>query len=332
MRPASESGGWRLRSAIDSPAGAGGRPVEALQALRGIRAIHAVRLVAELGDLTRFAGARHLMGVSQAGTLGGTPLVIGAARRYRKTGRLLGAPRAGGSRVGLPLRCARFRGHRPAPVRSVQVHHRSRLEGAAALVCALPPARGAWSESQQDHRRCRTRTLRLRLGTGPAGQTALSTATAKPAQRKGGLPHHSPHEPDRKRGAHAARRTLADTLLIGPRERASVTNNRLAANQRPNISLIDRRHSSARRVPSRVRSASHCRERRETARPIDGKKSHIGLIDRRHSSARRAFPLGFDPHHIAAKGGKPLALLTVTSHINVELTGAARLYRAASSD
>ena len=30
-----------------------------------------------------------------------------------------------------------------------------------------------------------------------------------------------------------------------------------------------------------------------------------------------AFPLGFDPHHIAAKGRKPLALLTVTSHINV---------------
>jgi len=39
------------------------RPVvEALQAFRGIRAIHAVRLVAELGDLTRFASARHLMG------------------------------------------------------------------------------------------------------------------------------------------------------------------------------------------------------------------------------------------------------------------------------
>jgi len=38
------------------------RPVlEALQAFRGIRAIHAVRLVAELGDLTRFASARQLM-------------------------------------------------------------------------------------------------------------------------------------------------------------------------------------------------------------------------------------------------------------------------------
>jgi len=36
--------------------------VEALQAFRGIRVIHAVRLVAELGDLSRFSSARHLMG------------------------------------------------------------------------------------------------------------------------------------------------------------------------------------------------------------------------------------------------------------------------------
>ena len=39
------------------------RPVvAALEAFRGIRTIHAVRLVAELGDLTRFASPRHLMG------------------------------------------------------------------------------------------------------------------------------------------------------------------------------------------------------------------------------------------------------------------------------
>ena len=36
--------------------------VQALQAFRGIREIHAVRLVAELGDLSRFASARELMG------------------------------------------------------------------------------------------------------------------------------------------------------------------------------------------------------------------------------------------------------------------------------
>lgn len=39
------------------------RPVvEALQALRGVSAIHAVRIVAELGDLSRFASPRNLMG------------------------------------------------------------------------------------------------------------------------------------------------------------------------------------------------------------------------------------------------------------------------------
>jgi transposase len=39
------------------------RPVvQALQAFRGIRTIHAVRLLAELGELSRFASARHLMG------------------------------------------------------------------------------------------------------------------------------------------------------------------------------------------------------------------------------------------------------------------------------
>ena len=39
------------------------RPVVgALEAFRGIRTIHAVRLAAELGDLTRFASPRHLMG------------------------------------------------------------------------------------------------------------------------------------------------------------------------------------------------------------------------------------------------------------------------------
>jgi len=30
-----------------------------------------------------------------------------------------------------------------------------------------------------------------------------------------------------------------------------------------------------------------------------------------------AFPLGFDPRHVAEEGRAPLALLTVASHINV---------------
>lgn len=54
----------RLESSIrDQLANWRWRPVvDALQAFRGIREIHAVRLVAELGDLSRFASARKLMG------------------------------------------------------------------------------------------------------------------------------------------------------------------------------------------------------------------------------------------------------------------------------
>ena len=54
----------RLESSIrDELANWRWRPVVlALQAFRGIREIHAVRLVAELGDLSRFATARELMG------------------------------------------------------------------------------------------------------------------------------------------------------------------------------------------------------------------------------------------------------------------------------
>lgn len=53
--------------------------VQALQALRGISAIHAVRIVAELGDLTRFDSPRKLMGY-----LGMIPSEDSSGRRRRQ--------------------------------------------------------------------------------------------------------------------------------------------------------------------------------------------------------------------------------------------------------
>jgi len=53
--------------------------VQALQALRGVSAIHAVRIVAELGDLTRFASPRKLMGY-----LGMIPSEDSSGRRRRQ--------------------------------------------------------------------------------------------------------------------------------------------------------------------------------------------------------------------------------------------------------
>jgi len=56
------------------------RPVvEALQALRGVSAIHAVRIVAELGDLSRFASPRSLTGY-----LGLIPSEDSSGRRRRQ--------------------------------------------------------------------------------------------------------------------------------------------------------------------------------------------------------------------------------------------------------
>src|SRR5688572_13642518 len=55
------------------------RVVEALQALRGIRELHAVRIVAELGDLTRFDSPRQLMGY-----LGLIPSENSSGQRHRQ--------------------------------------------------------------------------------------------------------------------------------------------------------------------------------------------------------------------------------------------------------
>ena len=69
-----------------------------------------------------------------------------------------------------------------------------------------------------------------------------------------------------------------------------MTNNSLAATQRPNISLIDRRLSVARRVPYRVRFTSKktCLARKQGASsPLDTGKPYQRLVDRRHSDRYR---------------------------------------------
>src|SRR3972149_2569180 len=70
---------------------------------------------------------------------------------------------------------------------------------------------------------------------------------------------------------------------------SSVTNNSLAANQRPNISLIDRRLSVARRVPYRVRFTSNktCSARKQGASSLlDTGKPYQRLGERRAGTDR----------------------------------------------
>jgi transposase len=107
--------------------------VEALQAFRGIRTIHAVRRVAELGDLTRFASARHLMGY-----LGLVPSEnsTGARRRQEaitKTGN--SSARRALQRVGCSSGLCRSL-KMIFPSREDQ-HGRMALEGSREHLCAL---------------------------------------------------------------------------------------------------------------------------------------------------------------------------------------------------
>jgi hypothetical protein len=128
------------------------------------------------------------------------------------------------------------------------------------------------------------------VGDRPAGETQLSRAPRRSERDPADQPtRRSPAATPISSSIGEAMRSRLENprqrYRIGPRpppqslERgSSVTNNSLAANQRPNISLIDRRHCSARRVPSRVPSTPPCRKRQSTARPIDSNKPY----QRRH--------------------------------------------------
>jgi len=125
------------------------RPVvEALQALRGVSAIHAVRIVAELGDLSRFAHPRQLMGY-----LGLIPSedCSGARRRQgsiTKAGNTSAC--AGGGGLGLSAPAPRVLDHRASPKHVGQAPVRSRMESAVASVHSLSTPGCSRSAQEQD--------------------------------------------------------------------------------------------------------------------------------------------------------------------------------------
>jgi hypothetical protein len=172
--------------------------------------------------------------------------------------------------------------HLPLAMRRRVLPHRSRLEGTTATVHALSPPERPRPAQEQDHRRRRARALRLRLGARPAGQTALSEAQPRRTERRF-APEIDPHNPIgdavRSRLENPRWHVIDPTYGSAPQslERgSSVTNNSLAASQRPNISLIDRRLSDARRVPYRVRFnvKNARREKAGTASPLDRGKPY----------------------------------------------------------
>jgi transposase len=137
--------------------------VRALQALRGMALVAAVTVIAELGDITRFANPRQLMEY-----LGLVPSErsSGAARRQG------GITKAGnGAARRMLIEAAwsyRFPAHQPgataAPGGSGKADPRNRMEGAGTAVSALSQARPGGKITHCGHDRDRSRTGGLCLG------------------------------------------------------------------------------------------------------------------------------------------------------------------------
>jgi transposase len=136
--------------------------VAALRTMRGMALVNAATLIAELGDLSRFANPRQLMAY-----LGLVPSEHSTRRPHqgRQQGRSSAADRGG---LVLPL---------PSPGQprvaapaggAAEADPRDRLESAAAAVRALSQTRAQWQAGQCRHRRDRPRAGRLHLGHCPA--------------------------------------------------------------------------------------------------------------------------------------------------------------------
>ena len=150
--------------------------VAALQTMRGMALVNAATLIAELGDLSRFANPRQLMaylglvpsehssgtsvkrgGITKAGNSAARRLLIEAAWCYRFP-----------ARVSRELLLRQESQPRSDP--------RHRLEGAGAVCAPLSQARPHRQAGQCRHHRDRPRAGRLRLGHCPQ-RTANSELT-----------------------------------------------------------------------------------------------------------------------------------------------------------
>jgi transposase len=142
--------------------------VAALQTMRGMALVNAASLIAELGDLSRFANPRQLMAylglVPSEHSSGASVKRGGINSRQRRRppavdrgGMELPFPGPAQPRVAVALR---------APA---QADPRHRLEGASAVVRALSPACPHRQAGQHRHHRDRPRTRWLRVGHRPAG-------------------------------------------------------------------------------------------------------------------------------------------------------------------
>src|SRR6266496_969885 len=140
--------------------------VAALQTMRGMALVNAATLISELGDLSRFANPRQLMAY-----LGLVPSEHSSGTSIKRGG-LTKAGNSAARRLLIEAAwCYRF----PARVsrelllrQESQADPRDRLEGPAAAVRPLSPARPHRQAGQCRHRCDRPRTDGLYLGHRPA--------------------------------------------------------------------------------------------------------------------------------------------------------------------
>ena len=153
------------------------RPVvNALQACRGIQLIHAMRMVAELGDLSRFSHPRQLMGylglipsedssgehrhqgaITKAGNSSARRALVEAAWAYRNAAAV--SPSIARRQTDLPKT-------------AIEIAWKAQLR----LCARFRKLARAGAEPQQDRGRHRPRVGGLCVGDRPPGQTALNRA------------------------------------------------------------------------------------------------------------------------------------------------------------
>jgi hypothetical protein len=143
--------------------------VRALQALRGMALVAAATLVAELGDVARFANPRQLMAY-----LGLVPSEhsSGATRRQggiTKAGNGAGAANAGRGRLELSVPGARQSRATAATGRLGQADPGHRLESAGTAVSTISQAGSGGKIADRYHHGNRSRTVGFRLGDHTTG-------------------------------------------------------------------------------------------------------------------------------------------------------------------
>jgi len=216
--------------------------VEAVQALRGVQWLGALTVVAELGDLTRFASPRQLaafVGLIPSEHSSGDTRRQGGITKAGNGRAPAGAHRGGLGlslrREGLPLDSGPPRSPAAAP-------SGHRLEGAGPALQALPPApRPGEARQRRVHRHC-PGGARLhvghRQGGATPGVTTGSESTARPEARPrfgaplGGVP-----------------RRRRPTLV--PSVRQALDGPQYGGSQPTDISRINRRHYWPRLCPTR---------------------------------------------------------------------------------